>query len=396
MANGDPSTRRYRRWVALGLLGAIAGTRPHPANACDYLTDAVPREAIEALSHGFNLDGWLNGPTPDRPDPAVLRTLRAAGMTHIRLPVSAERLMRRFSSDDDIKAQLRDVDRALTLLLSLGYHVSVDLHPGERFPALHRNDPEASMESLREAWSHLAPLIRRHPPALVFAELLNEPDIEPARWQIEAEQLAKFVRERLPRTTFIVGPTYWQRADSLPDFRPLSDRNVVYAIHFYDPMVFTHQGHWDPSEPLSDIRGLPFPIQADDKAVQDIRRQLIDGGKQPALDLLDKGIARAKRGDVFSSELQPAISWQTQFSRPLIINEFGVLKGGAPEDSRVRWLGSVVRFAEQHCWGWAHWEYDQGFGLLEAKTGKPDPKVMRALLQGASPAPDSARQINQR
>jgi endoglucanase len=176
----------------------------------------------------------------------------------------------------------------------------------------------------------------------------------------------------------------------------LSDRNVVYAIHFYDPMVFTHQGHWDPSKPLSDIRGLPFPIQADDKAVQDIRRQLIDGGKQPALELLDKGIARAKRGDVFGSELQPAISWQAQFSRPLIINEFGVLKGAAPEDSRVRWLGSVVRFAEQHCWGWAHWEYDQGFGLLDAKTGKPDAKVMRALLQGPSPAPAAARQINQR
>jgi endoglucanase len=243
------------------------------------------------------------------------------------------------------------------------------------------------MESLREGWSHLADVINRHPPAMVFAELLNEPDIEPARWQIEAEQLARFVRDRLPRTTLIVGPTNWQRADSLPDFRPLDDRNVVYAIHFYDPMVFTHQGHWDAADPLSDIRGLPFPIQAEDAAVQNIRQQLIAGAKPRALGMLDAAIAQAKSGDVIASQLQPALAWQARFSRPLMINEFGVLKGGAPEQSRVRWLRAVADFADRHCWGWAHWEYAQGFGLLDAKTGKPDADVMRALLQRAPAGP---------
>jgi endoglucanase len=238
------------------------------------------------------------------------------------------------------------------------------------------------MQSLQEAWDHLARIIERHSPELVLAELFNEPDIDPARWQIEADQLAKFVRERLPRTTLVVGPTNWQRADSLPDFRPLSDPNVVYAIHFYDPMVFTHQGHWDAADPLSHIRGLPFPIRAEDAAVKNIRQQLIAGGSQRGLKMLDDAIAQAALGDIVSSQLQPAIAWQKQFSRPLMINEFGVLKGGAPEDSRVLWLRSVVKFAEGQCWGWAHWEYAQGFGLLDAKTGKPDPDVMRALLQG--------------
>ena len=381
MPNGWRTTiRQYGRCAALALLAALAAA--HSAIACDYPTDGVPGETIKALSHGFNLAGWVDGPESIPPDTAVLRTLRNAGMTHIRLPVSAERLMRRFSSAQDSKAQLHAVDQALVKLLSLGFHVSVDLHPGEPFSRLHRDEPQASMESLQEAWSQLAQIIAPRSPALVFAELLNEPDIEPARWQIEADQLAKFVRERLPRTTLIVGPTNWQRADSLPDFRPISDRNVVYAIHFYDPMAFTHQGHWDPAEPLSDLRGLPFPIRADDPAVKNIRRQLIAEGKQRALELLDNAIVQAERGDVIDNQLQPAISWQKQFSRPLIINEFGVLKGGAPEESRVRWLRSVVNFAERHCWGWAHWEYAQGFGLLDAKTGRPDANVMRALLGG--------------
>ena len=65
---------------------------------------------------------------------------------------------------------------------------------------------------------------------------------------------------------------------------------------------------------------------------------------------------------------------------PPIINEFGVLKAGAPVESRLRWLSSVATYAEQHCWGWAHWELEQGFGLVNDKTGKPDAGVLKALL----------------
>jgi len=81
--------------------------------------------------------------------------------------------------------------------------------------------------------------MRRHPAERVFAELLNEPDLDADRWQREAEELAGVVRQLLPRTTIIVGPVNWQRADSLPSLRALNDLNVVYAIHMYDPMAFT-------------------------------------------------------------------------------------------------------------------------------------------------------------
>jgi endoglucanase len=388
--------RQYGAWFAAGVAVLGAMSNAHQVVACEQPTGSVPRETISALSRGFNLAGWMDGPQSTPPDIAVLRTLRTAGMTHIRLPVAAESVMQRFTPEREINDRLRLLDQALTALLSLGYHVSVDLHPGERFSRLHRDDSKSSMESLQDAWSHLAQVLSRRSPALVFAELLNEPDIDPVRWQIEAGQLAKFVRDRLPGTTLIVGPTYWQRADSLPDFRPLSDPNVVYAIHFYDPMVFTHQGHWDPADPLSDIRGLPFPVRAEDAAVQDIRQQLMASGKSRALQALDTAIAQAKSGDVITGQLQPAVAWQEKFSRPLIVNEFGVLKGGAPEESRTRWLRSVADFADRHCWGWTHWEYAQGFGLLDAKTGKPDRHVMRALLQRVEPNFERSDKINQR
>ena len=160
MANGwRRIIRQYAGWIAPALLGLIAAAASRPSIACDYLTDAVPRETIKALSHGFNLAGWMDQPESIPPDAAVLRALRKAGMMHIRLPVPAERLMRQFTSESDLKDELRAVDRALTMLLSIGYHVSVDLHPNERFSSMHRNDAKASMESLQEAWGHLAGII---------------------------------------------------------------------------------------------------------------------------------------------------------------------------------------------------------------------------------------------
>ncbi len=350
-------------------------------SACVQPSAGVPAETIAALGRGFNAAGWLDGRTAMPPPPELLRTLRKIGMTHVRLPVTAELLMPQFSDAEIRAVQLEAIDRALTELIAQGYHVSVDLHPGDRFPAMHRDQPVAAMQALRDAWRDLARVIKAHSIDMVFAELLNEPDIEPARWQTEADGLAAFVRALLPKTTLIVGPTNWQRADSLPDFRPLNDANVVYAIHFYDPMVFTHQGHWDPAEPLSSIRQLPFPIRADDPPVKGLRSELVATGRTRALQELDRAVAASQAGDLIARQLAPAAAWQERFARPLIVNEFGVLKAQAPADSRLRWLGAVVDSVEANCWGWTHWELNQGFGLVDEKTGRPDSAVMRALMR---------------
>ncbi|MBH5398753.1 cellulase family glycosylhydrolase [Bradyrhizobium sp. CNPSo 4010] len=370
-------TALRRRLLAAAMLLSISFSRPVFADDCVPLPSTVSPARLAALARGFNADGWINGAPPDR---ALLQQLRKAGMSHVRLPVPAERVMPRFAAKDEREATLRVLDGALKQLSSLGYSSSVDLHPGERFNRLHKDDPDAAMGEMQEAWRALAEIIRSYPADRIFAELLNEPDIEADRWQKEVEALAAFVRRLLPDATLVVGPVNWQRADSLPLFRPLADPDVVYAIHFYDPMVFTHQGHWDARDPLHDIMDLPYPIDAGDPKVQALRQDLQARAAVKALAMLDTAIAAAKDKPGADRWLAPALQWQQQFSRPIIVNEFGVLKAGAPRQSRLRWLAEVTAYARAHCWGWAHWELAQGFGLVDAATGKPDPDVMRALL----------------
>src|SRR4051812_16904760 len=72
-----------------------------PAGACSHLVHKVPANVIQALSRGFILDGWFNEKESAPPSIELLRELRKAGMSHIRLPVPAERIMPRFVSMAD-------------------------------------------------------------------------------------------------------------------------------------------------------------------------------------------------------------------------------------------------------------------------------------------------------
>src|SRR5258708_22423290 len=92
--------------VAMAFPCAIAHAQPRVASACVDLAPGVPPDTLKALSRGVNLAGWMDGPGSPAPSVDLLRTLRKAGMSHVRLPVPAESVMRRFSSEHDLQQQL--------------------------------------------------------------------------------------------------------------------------------------------------------------------------------------------------------------------------------------------------------------------------------------------------
>jgi endoglucanase len=382
--------------ATLSAAHAAAGDTASPAlnqQACTAQTAAgVPASRLAALARGFNLPGWLEGATPRRPDMAVLARLHARGFTHIRLPVGAERLMDEFSTGGDVAQQLAELDFAIERLTRLGFAVSIDMHPGDKFGHLHVTQPERAYGLLESLWRTLARRYAGRSPDRVFFEALNEPAVNWTIWNDQGPRLAAAIRREAPFHTIIMGHPDYQRVDALPAVTPLADANVVYAAHFYDPMIFTHQGLDWSDDPLRFLRKVPFPARLTDPPVTRLIDELTRQGRDNAAAMVKTALREPWTEERIGLEVARAATWVERHQRPVIINEFGALGWHADPSDRSRWLRAVRSAAERACIGWAHWDYADGFGFVRrvADRETPDETIVRALLDGGAKSSPAA------
>ena len=380
-----------RAFAAAAIGAVLLAVTPAPASAqlpaapsCAATDDrGVPPDRLARLARGFNLTGWLDRDAPQRPDPAALGALRARGFTHVRLPLKLELLAPELTSVSRADQGWAELDLALEDLLARGFAVSLDMHPGAAFAKLVASDRGAASRLIEETWRKAAKRYASLPADRVFFELLNEPG-ETIAWIELAERLAGIVRAEAPAHTIVLGPPGTQRIEALEAMTPIPDRNVVYAIHVYDPMAFTHQGlDWEgPDEPLAAFRGVPFPAAADHPAVQALRATLVRQGRTTAVRKLDENFRKPWDEARLEAIFRRAGAWAARHRRAVIVNEFGVLSWVAPPRDRAHWLSVVRTAAERNCIGWAHWDYADGFGLARRVGGREvlDDAVIEALV----------------
>lgn len=364
---------RVSRRDALSILFALTGARDVGRAI------AAPSTLPESMRRGFNLPDQAPLRPNRKPLQKTLRSLRALGMTHVRLPVAADYVLAPLSGPRTIASALDDLDAAIENLLGLGYSVSVDLHPGPDFLALQQRDHATAHRHLLEGWPKLARRLSRWPETGVFAELLNEPATTDEIWRPFVVQLAQAVRAVLPRSPIVVGAAPYQRMDALTSWRPLADDRIVYACHYYDPMPFTHQGASWESGPLARASGVPFPSAAGDPRVLELLRKAQKGGDAELAEELRTLAARAWNAQTIGEQFAALGRWSAAHKVPVIINEFGVLKWKASRADRLAWLRAARTGAEAHGFGWAHWDYMTSFGLL-ADDGEIDEGVVQSLL----------------
>jgi endoglucanase len=303
------------------------------------------------------------------------------GFTHVRLPVDGEALMPAFADSKGIADKLREVDLAVDLLLTLDYAVIIDMHPGSRFARLQESNPDRALDQLETAWSALAGRLVSRDPERVFFELLNEPAVGQATWQDQAAKLAAAIRTLAPDHTLIYGPSGAQEVTRLAAIEPLNLPNVVYASHFYQPMVFTHQGRdWGEWTPLAELKGVPYPLAENDSKAEALVADLAKAGRTEAAQLLESAMEENWDDRHIAANLAPAADWALRYRKPIIIDEFGVLSHYANLEDRARWLRAVRTEAERYCFGWTHWEFDEGFGFLDPSGMHIEPALAHALL----------------
>lgn len=337
---------------------------------------------LERLGRGFNLPNWDANNPNDRPSLETLTELRSLGLTHIRLPVFHSRFVDRAFAAPEVVEYMRALVDEIAKLTAIGYAVSIDLHPDGRFNNLYTRNPVEGYLLWSDIWKHLSTELAHFSAEDVLIEFLNEPDMPDAIWQADVEKLAVQVRKWLPGHTFVVGPAGPMRHESLAGFTPLKDPNTVYAIHFYDPFVFTHQGAaWhDALDPVRLATGVPFPSVPNDPRIAELIGKLRSDGYAAAANDIEGMFEEPWSVHDIERAFDTALVWSKHHDRPVVVNEFGTLSHFAPRSDRVYWIGAVVQQAEKRCLGWTHWDFSDGFGFVDAGSGAIDEEILHEFL----------------
>jgi endoglucanase len=161
-----------------------------------------------------------------------------------------------------------------------------------------------------------------------------------------------------PNIPVIATANMWDSPQYLEQMTPYADKNVAYAVHYYQPMDFTHQGaSWVPQ--YANEQNVPFT---------------------------SAGAAQIQ------SDFTALHNWATSNHAFVDIDEFGVITT-APQADKAAWLTDLRTVANQDNFGWDVWDYDKAFSITTTESNGnhviPD-QFLQALGWGPylSPEPD--------
>jgi aryl-phospho-beta-D-glucosidase BglC (GH1 family) len=367
-------------WLSLAAICAVAqsGANPRPSS--------VPPTRLSHLQRGVNLSEWfaqVNDPRgytrehfESHTTAADIALIRSLGFDHVRLSVNPEPMFTRGNAAVIPAEYLAQVDRAVNLMVSQGLAVIIDIHPESEFKGrLARDDGFA--EQFVDFWRALARHYSAFNPELVFLEILNEPEqTDRFRWIGIQAKLASVIRQNAPQHTILASGARWAANDELLFLEPLADSNVIYAFHFYEPHVFTHQGaNWG-AYYWNWVRGLPYPSNRE--ATEKTGAAVPDDVSR--LYVLRYGMEHWD-ADRIDMEINQVAEWARRHGVAVICNEFGVYRKYPEARDRAAWLHDVRIALERHNMGWTVWDYSGDFGVVTKSEGRavPDQTVVKAL-----------------
>jgi len=369
--------------VAALIAGPSALARPQGAAA----ETGIAQHRVAHLRHGINLSKWFAGSsdssayTQQHFETAItaqdIALIRAMGFDYVRLSVDPHPMFHEKESDRIPGDYLTQLDAAVKMLLDQGLAVDIDIYADADFKQRLATDDEF-VEEFAGFWralaQHWAPLDADR----VFFEILNEPGGKDSyRWYGVEAKLATAIREAAPRETIIATGAHWSDDDDLVFLEPLRDPNVIYAFHFYEPHVFTHQGATWSTNYWHSLKGVPYPSNPEN--VQTVMAQVTDPAHRLAFVRYGMDHWGAARID---GEISQVAAWANHWNVPVICNEFGVYRKDADPGDRAAWIYDVRTSLEKHGIGWAMWDYDGGFDVVNRQQdGKavPDAATVRAL-----------------
>ena len=356
LASLGPWMRRLSAFgAALLLLAAIAGARA---------ADAPPPN----LKHGINLSYWF---TDSGREPLVVRDfdqIRAAGFDHVRIPINPESLGFSLYDGEDgrVLFDFSGLDAAVGMARDHGLSAIIDIRPSDGLMSQIEQDPRAEA-GLVALWQKIADHFSPYSTGTIVYELLDEPRFKTAGSQYRTliADVVAAVRQVAPKNTLIVDLPKSATLDGFDDFVQLSDDNTLYAFHFYEPIIITHQGMKGPpawGRALRYFHGLPYPSQNVNAATN----YAPDAGDTDEMkkELTDYTMAKWDAGHI-AARIKMAADWAASNHRRVICTEFGVARRVVDPASRYQWIADARKALEASGIGWTLWDYTDLFGITK-------------------------------
>ena len=308
---------------------------------------------------GINLGGWLSQCSYEEKhmdtfisdeDYAVIA---GWGADHIRIPFDYNILENEDGSYNEKGfARLRN---AVETGLKYGLNTVLDLHKtaGFSFDCYSENesgffDSSALQERFCRLWEEVARRFADLSDHTAF-ELLNEVTdmgFMPA-WNSIVSRCIERIRRIAPDTLILVGSCHNNAADMVPLLDAPFDSKVVYNMHCYEPLRFTHQGAYWTDAIAPDARYSPKECDV-------------------APEYFEK---------LFSSAIEKAKANGAE----LYCGEYGVIDRVSPEDTLV-WYKAINAVFEKYGISRCAWSYKKmDFGISDSRLDSIRDRLVQVI-----------------
>ena len=376
-----PFTSLRRILLGFAMLSSYLITgAPGRADTAAYTTPQPAKAGHNTFKRGVNIDNWLSQNGGDMTYAAPWFTaedvawIAAHGFDHIRFPIDSRIWMKADGTLDEGK--VAPFDRALAWVRQNGLGAILDVHflEGADFNSGPRSDiriftDPALMERAANTWRTIATRYAKEGDYLRF-EVLNEPKAEKnSQLNVFNFRMLAAIRESNPTRVVYLPCNRWNTIPNVVDLElPANDPNVAVTVHFYEPLLFTHQkAPWIYLEP-DRMPEVPFPGKVPDFTGVTANKEHSLPSPMP--------VALSVENDIDPMFARLADWARTKGAgREILLGEFGVFKRADPK-STINWTRAVRRACDRYGFSWAVWGYKSEFPVRN-KDGSP-----AAMLEG--------------
>lgn len=351
------------------------------------LTPSLP------FSKGVNLLKWFEVweewnkdelPALNKYDEDDFACLKDIGVDIVRVPIHFDLLMKPHYTGKILDVVLQKLDQVCEWAEKYQIYLVIDNHSFNS-TAQYYNPPSIAeyQKSIEAVWSQLAQRYKNRSQYIIY-EIVNEPNGQQEymdNWLRVQEEIINLIRSYDAERTIVVSSPYWTGLDELLAMKPYKDPNLLYTIHFYEPLLFTHQGsNWMAgAEDFADIR-IPFPYEKSRLPKYKDQTMTWNQLKKQASKLTGSWMKDAistypteGTEKYVKARIKKVADWAKKNKVRVFAGEMGAMDTADRAD-RIAWLNLVRTAFEENNMPYCVWGIDGGSGFLKSQSSQNFPE----------------------